>query len=49
MSSELEHVTKERDKLAAQLKQDAESWSERLEAATVKCKILVPFSYTLYL
>lgn len=37
ISSELEHVTKERDKLAAQLKQDAESWSERLEAATVKC------------
>ncbi|XP_048765311.2 coiled-coil alpha-helical rod protein 1-like [Ostrea edulis] len=37
VSLELEQVMRERDGLAAQLKQDAENWSERLQAATVKC------------
>ncbi|XP_061176842.1 coiled-coil alpha-helical rod protein 1-like [Saccostrea echinata] len=37
VSSELERVMHERDRLAAQLKQDAETWSERLQAATAKC------------
>ncbi|XP_022291591.2 coiled-coil alpha-helical rod protein 1-like isoform X1 [Crassostrea virginica] len=37
VSSELERVTRERDQLAGKLKLDAESWSQRLQAATIKC------------
>ncbi|KAK3098404.1 hypothetical protein FSP39_019193 [Pinctada imbricata] len=38
LTEELDRVTSERDRLATQLKQDSETWNERLQAATISCQ-----------
>lgn len=41
ISAELDCVMKERDSLAAQLKQDSETFNERLQSATANCKYTI--------